>query len=444
MGESSGLNQVRERMERRDFLRLAGLGVASAALLPACSGFGGGSSGSSSSNKLIFTHGPEESGALQQLLNEFNKSHDFTVVWQTAPADSGAYFDKLKTQFQAGQGPDVISGDVIWPAQFGFNGWVLDLSDMFTEEMASNFLSGPIEAVTYKGKRYAVPWFTDAGMLYYRKDLLSKSGFDKPPTSYDELMSMAKKVQSDSGAKFGDVFQGDNYEGGVCNAAEFIWGAGGNILDPNDPTKVTIDSPQAVQGLATERSLVSKGVAPDAVVSYEEQQSHTAFLNGDSIFMRNWPYVIGLAADPSQSKIKPSQLGVSALPTAGGNTGYSCLGGWNLFINSQIDSDKKGKAWQFIQFMASEHAAKVRAIKGGFLSPLKATYEDKSVTSKVPTIALAKQIADQIRPRPVSPFYSDMSLKMQSAFNDNLAGDASPQSTVSTLQQEISSIISHG
>lgn len=443
MKGDSEQKQATEGMNRRDFLKLSGLGIATATLLPACSGFGGASSTSSSSN-LIFSHGPEESGALKQLLDQFNKSHDFEVVWQTASADTGAYFDKLKTQLEAGSGPDVISGDVIWPAQFGFNGWVLDLSDMFDESMASGFLNGPIEAVTYQGKRYAVPWFTDAGMMYYRKDLLQKAGVSKPPTTYDELMSVAKQVEKATGTKFGDVFQGDNYEGGVCNAAEFIWGAGGDILDPNDPTKVVIDSSSAQTGLTAERSLVTGGVTPTAVVSYEEQQAHTAFLNGDSVFMRNWPYVVGLAADPSMSKIKPSQLGVTALPTSGGDTGYSCLGGWNLFINAQIDPSKKDKAWEFIKFMAGPQAAKVRAVKGGFLSPLKATYEDQEVVSKVQTIALAKQLADQIKPRPVSPFYSDISLKMQAAFNDNLKGEATPQETVSTLQGEITSIIKQG
>ena len=413
-------------------------------LAPACAGFGGGGT-ESSANRLVFSHGPEESGALKQLLDQFNKTHDFEVVWQVAPADTGAYFDKLRTQFQAQGGPDVISGDVIWPAQFGYNGWVLDLSDLFDEQMASQFLSGPIQAVTYKGKRYAVPWFTDAGMLYYRKDLLQKSGFNSPPKTYDELMSMAKKVKADSGTKFGDVFQGANYEGGVCNAAEFIWGAGGNILAPNNPSKVVIDSPQATTGLATERSLLTGGVAPDAVVSYTEQQSHTAFLNGQSVFMRNWPYVIGLAADPSQSNIKPSQLGVAPLPTTGsGQVGYSTLGGWNLFINANIDSAKRGKAWQFIKFMASPQAAKVRAIKGGFLSPLKASYEDKQLVSQVPTIALARQIRDQIRPRPVSPFYSDISLKMQEAFNNNLKGETSPSETTSALEQQIKTIVQEG
>ena len=430
-------------MSRRDFLKLTGAGVAGAALLPACGGFGGG--GETSQN-LIFSHGPEESGALQQLLDQFNEQNKgkIKVVWQQKAASATNYHDVLKTQFEAGGGDiDVISGDVIWPAEFGFNGWVDDLSDLFTEEMQAGFLSGPLEAVTYKGKVYAVPWFTDAGMMYYRKDLLAKSGFKQPPKTWDELHRMAQKAQQDSGTKLAFVFQGDQYEGGVCNGLEHIWGAGGNALDPNDATKVVIDSPASVTGLETYRSHVTTGDAPQAVVTYQEQDCQTAWLNGDTVFMRNWPYMYGLTADPKQSKVKTSQLGVAPLPTApGGEVGYSTLGGWNLFINAA--SDKKEQAWELIKFLASEQAARLRALKGGFLSPLKATYEDPEVLQKVPPIALAKQLADQIKARPASPFYPDMSLAMQEGFNSALKGEASPQDTVSQLQQDMQGIINQG
>jgi multiple sugar transport system substrate-binding protein len=445
MGAGNSHSVPRKGVSRREFLKLTGAGVAGAALLPACGGFSGGGEGGSS-NTLIFSHGPEDTGALKALLDRFNKSHNYKVKWQVAPADTGAYFDKMRTELQAGTGPDVISGDVIWPAQFGSNGWVLDLSNMFTEQMASNFLPGPLQAVTWNGKRWAVPWFTDAGMMYYRKDLLSKSGFGSPPKTYDELMSMAKKIATDSGVKFGDVFQGDRYEGGVCDGLEFIWGADGNVLSPTNPNKVVISSPQSVTGLATERSLITKGVAPSAVASYQEQQSQVAFTTGQSVFMRNWPYIVGLIqAGGAGIKIKFDQVAVAALPTSGqGTTGYSCLGGWNLFINANIASNKKGKAWEFIKYMASPQATKFRAIKGNYLPPLKNLYNDPEVLKKVQTVALAKQLANQIRPRPVSPFYSDMSLDMQETFNDLVKGDTSPQQAVSTLQGNIQGILKRG
>ncbi|MCV4784126.1 extracellular solute-binding protein, partial [Escherichia coli] len=88
------------------------------------------------------------------------------------------------------------------------------------------FLDGPIEANTYKGKIYGVPWFTDAGMFYYRKDLLEQAGYSGPPETYEELKEMALKVTRDTGTRFGYVFQGAADEGGVVDALEYVWNFG--------------------------------------------------------------------------------------------------------------------------------------------------------------------------------------------------------------------------
>ena len=161
------------------------------------------------------------------------------------PSDTGAYFDQLRTQFQAGGGEiDVILGDVIWPAQFAANGWIMNLSDRFTD--TDEFLPGPMQSNTYDGKVYGVPWFTDAGMLYYRQDLLEEAGFSEPPATWEELEEMAQKTAQDTGTRF--VFQGAEYEGGVCNGCEYIWSHGGNVHDPENPSKVVIDSPPGGRG----------------------------------------------------------------------------------------------------------------------------------------------------------------------------------------------------
>ena len=220
------------------------------------------------------------------------------------PIDIGAYFDKLRTQFQAGGGDiDIIIGDVIWPAQFAVNGWVSDLSDRFKD--TDEFLSGPMQSSTYEDKVWAVPWYTDAGLLYYRQDLLEKSGYSEPPATWDDLMEMAAKVQKDEGIKNGFVYQGADYEGGVCNGLEYIRTNGGDVLDPNDPTKVIIESSGSVNGLATWRETIESGVSPQAVLQYLEDESAASFLNGESVFIRNWPYMYSLPAPlvtPSSSR----------------------------------------------------------------------------------------------------------------------------------------------
>ena len=427
------------RISRRGFLGLGGGALAGAVLLGGCGGGGGGS------GEVLFSWGPDDTGVLPRLIERFNRENGsgITVRYREMPSDTGQYFDQLRTQFQAGGGDiDVIGGDVIWPAQFAANGWIVDLSDRF--EDAGRFLEGPMQAMTYEGKVYGVPWYTDAGLLYYRKDLLEKSGYSEPPRTWDELKEMALRVKQDSGTKFGFVFQGANYEGGVVNGLEYIWTHGGDVLDPEDPTKVIIDSPESVAGLKTERSMVEEGVAPEAVTTYKEDESHGAFLRGDAVFLRNWPYVYALVGDPEQSRIEPGQVGISELPVGGeGQQSYSCLGGWNFFINAS--SERQEEAWEFIRWMTEPEQLKVNALQGSRLPTRRGLYEDREVLEKVPVARLGKEaIIQNSRPRPVSPYYSDMSLRMAEQFSASLKGEVSPEQAVKTLQGELQRLIEEG
>src|SRR5215203_5449230 len=167
------------RMNRRDFLKMSGAGLAGAALLGA-SGCGGGGAGSGNLIWSMNTPIPE----YNDLVDKFNKQNkgEIKVTLRVMPSDTGQYFDKLKTEFQAGGGDiDVMGGDVIWPIQFAAQGWVQDLSDNFPEPEQNKFLPAPINASIYEDGIYAVPWFEDAGLLYSRSDLLEQAGYSEPP-----------------------------------------------------------------------------------------------------------------------------------------------------------------------------------------------------------------------------------------------------------------------
>ena len=287
-----------------------------------------------------------------------------------------------------------------------------------------------------------MPWFTDTGLLYYGKDLLEKSGFNGPPKTWEELKKMALKTKQDSSTRFGFVFQGAEYEGGVCNGLEYIWTHGGNALDPNDPSKVIIDSPESAAGLETEYSMVADGVAPKAVSTYKETETDPTFLNGDAVFARNWPYMYALAGSEDYPKVKPEQIAVAALPIGEGGTTASALGGWNMLINA--NSQKQDSAWEFVQWITAEEQQKWRAVQASLLPTRTALYDDQEIMQKIPVIRLGQEALKNSRPRPVSPYYSDMSLKMAEQFNRALKGDVSPEQAVKTLQQELSAIVEAG
>ncbi|HET7480532.1 MAG TPA: ABC transporter substrate-binding protein [Rubrobacteraceae bacterium] len=443
MDARGGAVRGTRRFRRGEFLRIGGAGLAGAALLGsgALAGCGGGEEGGSGT--VTYAEGPDDTGTLKKLLDGFNKKYKgkYTARHREMPADTQGYFDKLRTELQAGNSDiDVIAGDVIWPAQLASNGWLMDLSDRFTKGLQDKFIKGNVESNVYKGKIYGVPFVTGAGLIYYRKDLLEKSGFTSAPETWDELKQMALKVKQDSGTRFGFVFEGANYEGGVCDGLEYIWTHGGDVLKGD---RVVIDSPEAAAGLATYHSMVSDGVTTEAMATYKEEEAQGAFLRGDAVFMRNWSYVYALTSDPAQSKIKPEQVGLSTLPVARkGMPLSSALGATNLFINST--SKNADGAWALIKYFTAPEQQKMRAIEGARLPVTKVSYEDQELLKKVPVMKLGKEALKTARPRPVSPYYSDMSLKMAEEFFNVLKGDTAPEQAVGRLQGELQSIIKQG
>ncbi len=427
------------RINRRDFLKMSGAGLAGAALLGA-SGCGGGGGGS---GNLIFSMGPDDPNkTVTRLIEKFNKQNkgEFQVTYREMPANTGAYFDKLRTEFQAGGGDiDVIGADVIWPIQFAAQGWLQDLSDKFPQSEQQKFLPAPLAASTYEGGVYALPWFEDAGLLYYRKDLLEQAGFSAPPKTWDELKEMALAVSEEAGIPNGFVFQGQNYEGGVCNALEYIRTHGGDVLENVTSGAVVIDSPESAAGLETYNSMIADGVAPEAVANYDETTSEPVFGDGEAVFLRTWPGMYGDLGSGTY-KVKQEQVGVAPIPIAPGNESSSTLGGWTMAINAA--TDMPDEAWAFAEFMTSEESLKFRAVEGSYIPTRKPLLDDPEVIEATPIIGLAKEILlDNASSRPVTQFYGDMSLEMQEQFNSALKGDVSPQQAVETLQKSLSGIM---
>ena len=433
------------KLSRRQFIQIASAGVAGVALLEVtgCGGGGGGQGGGG--NAFTFAMGQDTTGGLTKLVDRFNEQYqgEYTANYREMPTDSNQYFDQLRTEFQAGGSEiNIFGGDVVWPAQFAAPGYILDLSDRFPEEERSKFLPGPVESNTFEGAIYGVPWYTDAGLLYYRQDLLEQSGFSEPPKTWEELKEQALKTAQDSGTRNGFIYQGANYEGVVVNATEFIYSHGGAILDANDSSKVVVDSPETVAGLTTMRSMVEDGVAPEAVSTFTETECEPAFLRGDTVFLRAWPQTYSTARNSEDSAIEQAQIGVAPLPAGEGGQSVSGLGGWNFMINSSTENPDA--AYEFVKFATSPEIQKFYAIEGARLPVLQESYQDRELLDQVPVVALAEQALKNAQPRPVSPYYSDMSLAMAEQFNNVVKGAAEPQQAVSTLQEELSRIVEQG
>jgi multiple sugar transport system substrate-binding protein len=171
-----------------------------------------------------------------------------------------------------------------------------------------------------------------------------------------------------------------------------------------------------------------------------EQESASLFLQGDSVFMRNVPRMYALASDPKESNIDPEQIGIAALPVAEeGIEPSSSTGGWNMFINA--NTEDADAAWEFVQFMTAPEQQKFRALEGAVLPTRSELYEDEEVLDGLVIARLGQEAIQSARPRPINPFYSDMSLAMGSAFSESLNGEAPPEEVLATLREDLQDIV---
>lgn len=377
---------------------------------------------------VFYTPAEDSSGAIRQLVNKFNaENREIRVEHRTLSWGSDDCRNFYVSAFSARDNSfDVFSGDIIWVSEFASAGWIEPLDSYFSEAERTDFLPGPVEGCSFADRIWAVPWFTDSGVLFYRSDLV-----EKPPRSWEELITVAREKMAGGAIKYGYVFHGNQYEGLVCHVLELIWGNGGQILAGD---RVAINSPEAITALQILVDLIDLGIAPEEVLWYQEEDARLFYQDGNALFLRNWPYAWSLM-NKEGSKIR-NKFKLAPLPCGPqGSKGSGCLGGWNLMINSQ--SKHKEAAWQFIQFLAGFDAQKFHAMVGGRLPTRIAVYRDEEVLAVNPYYEELLPNFLAARPRPVSPYYPALSEAMQINFHQALSGIIDPAEAIANIEREI-------
>jgi multiple sugar transport system substrate-binding protein len=407
--------------------------------------------------KINFLAGPDDTGTLKEIVDHFNDSYkgQIKVKFEEGPRSSTDHYNYIQSSLEAEKSEfDVFASDVVWTASIADKELAQDLSARFyTQFEPTDFLEASLNSAIYQHHVWGIPWFTDTGLLYYRKDLLSEAGYDKPPRTWKELNAIAKKIMKEKGIKYGFTFQGAQYEGGVTNFCEFVWNAGGQVMIGNldvvgtfdqtqiDPNIITVNSGEAVRGLTDVVEMINEGIAPEDVYLFLEKETTEAFLNGDAIFMRNWPGVFGQLTSEN-SKVSQDQVGFSAIPVSKeGNASYSCLGGWNLMINAKSSAEEQEAAWTFIQYLVDPRRQKYRALVGGNLPSIRQLYDDEELLTKNTLVKEFKKIMPNARTRPSSPYYKELAPVISELYNQVLRQEIQPELAVFNMENRLQEII---
>ncbi|AVI63798.1 ABC transporter substrate-binding protein [Halomonas sp. GFAJ-1] len=332
---------------------------------------------------------------------------------------------------------DVMQIDVVWPGLLANH--LIDLREVLGDDADEGHFETIVVNNTIDDRLVAMPWFTDAGVLYYREDLLEKHGHDVP-TTWQALTETAREIQAaerneGNSRMQGFVFQGRAYEGLTVNALEWVASFGGGTVVDNDG-EVTINNERAAQALDLAASWIGD-ISPEGVLNYTEEEARGVFQGGNAVFMRNWPYAWALAqSDDSDVRGK---VGVVQLP-AGGDEGQSAagLGGWNLAVSRY--SDNPELAADLVAFLTGEEEQKRRAIQASYNPTLDALYQDEEVLEAVPFFGTLYDTFTNAVARPSAPTgdaYGRVSNAFFSTTHDVLSGSKDGAQGVADLEGEL-------
>lgn len=379
----------------------------------------------------------QEMANWKTFLQEFQqKNRDIRLNLIEAPFDTNLQENLYTSAFLLGDSPyDILNMDIVWVPKFAAAGWLMDLSDRFSEAEVAKFMKNNLDGGRYQGKLYRIPTTSDAGVLYYRKDLLEKAGVN-PPETFEEMLKIATNLQKQGDARWGYLWQGKQYEGVSAMFVEILEGFGGFWANPQT-LEVGLDQPKAIQAVEFLRNIIAKGISPRGVTTYGEEETRLLFQNGGAVFVRNWPYVWRLA-NSKDSKIA-GKVGIKPMIHSQGIRGGSCLGGWGLGISKT--SRHPEEAWRLIKYMTSEETMKRFVLTTGLIPSYKTVFEDPEVIAKFPHYPQLQKAVERSVLRPPLAQYAQASDVLQRYLSAAFTGRMTSEEAMKAAAKETRNIL---
>ncbi|MGP9695291.1 ABC transporter substrate-binding protein [Brachybacterium sp. AOP25-B2-12] len=424
---------------RRTVLGAGAAGAAAIGLAACSSGSSGGDAPAADFTEkgpITLARGKDTSGALTEFLDRWNSEHpDEKVTLIELPESADDQRSQMINNAQAKSDAYTVLGlDVVWTAEFAANQWVVELPK--DKLPVDTMIEATVATGTYFDKLYAMPFTTNAQLLWSRKDLLEQAGYTEPPKTFEELWEAIDKIRAIDGSINGFGSQYSKYEGLTCQLTDVVKSAGGAIFDADG--KPQADSAEAVTALQTLRDGFDKGCIPKEALTYKEEESRQAFQDGKLAFLQNWPYVWDkFQADDGSSQVK-DKVQVSLVPAVQGD-GTSTVGGLNLAISAFAKN--KGTALDFIAFMTAQEQQVAWFEASATPTAAKAVYEDATLKEKFTFLDQLKGAIDNGVSRPQVVKYGDVTQAIQEAAYGCISGTTEAKDALTTLQKQLTDLV---
>jgi multiple sugar transport system substrate-binding protein len=280
-----------------------------------------------------------EGEKLQDFVKDFETANPDATVKVTAVPWEAAH-DKISAAIASGKTPDVSLIGTTWMGEFAKAGGLDATPKGLVNE--ADFYDGAWGSTVVGDTSYGVPWYVETRVLYYRSDLAKKAGWDKAPTTWDELSKFAADLKS-AGVKYPVNLQ-PGQTGSWQSVLPFAWSNGAKVTNDSG-TDYSIDSPQMSEALDYYKSFFDKGYSQTRILDPGELEN--GFAKGTYGSFISGPWHIGLVEDAG---LTPDKYAVAPLPGKDAGPGTSFTGGGDLAVFK--DAKNRDGAWKLVRWMS--------------------------------------------------------------------------------------------
>ncbi len=336
--------------------------------------------------------------------------------------------------------PDVCNIDAIWSGIL--NEYLMPLGPYFSSDL---FSQDPVVTGSYtvNHKLVAIPHHAYVGAFFYRSDLLRQYGYGQPPKTWDELETMAARIQAGERARgkkdfWGFVWEGAESEDLTCMGLEWQIGEGGGRIIEEDET-ISVDNAQTIR--AWQRAVHWKGsISPPGVVVYGKWDAENLWGAGKTAFHRGWASDISLIA-LQVPPVGATAFGVTSIPGGSAGARVGTLGGNALAVPRASAHPKE--AIEMIRFLRRRDIQRRRAREGSGPPRQLELFELPSILQPYPGLAQGNQNGGGVVSRPsvvTGDKYEPVSRAYIRALHEVLTGEKTAPIAAAALEKELIAI----
>jgi multiple sugar transport system substrate-binding protein len=342
----------------------------------------------------------EPSGAFEEAARRCGEAAGgrYQIAIEALPADADQQREQLARRLAArDESIDLVAMDVIWTAEFAEAGWIQPLAGDVEARARRGRLGAAALSASYRGRLWAVPFTSNAQLLWYRKDRVPEA-----PLTWDEMLERARELGPDGTIEV----QGERYEGLTVLFVSLLASAGGAVL-ADDGRSVALPEAPTRRALEVLRDLGLSPAASPSLSTAKEDETRLAFEAGGSSFMVNYTFVW-----PSARRSAPEvarQMSWARWPRVlRERPSRVTLGGVNLGVAAF--GRHPALAREAALCLAAEPHQRLAAVRGGLLPSSEALYDDPQVRAAFPFAETLRGTLRDAVQRPPTPLYSDVSL----------------------------------